>query len=221
MNLEAPPGVTSTTNEAPLYNPVASGNLPPVAPAEPAAALPAPPVAVELQPAPTPAAATSVTNADVATLALKDLIVPVQGVKPEQLRNSFDDGRSEGRVHQALDIMAPQNTPVLAAADGTVMKLFQSDKGGITLYQLDASGLYIYYYAHLSRYADGMAEGKALKRGEIIGYVGDTGNAGAGNFHLHFSINKMTATGKWSGGDPINPYPILAGKQGAPTISGK
>lgn len=109
--------------------------------------------------------------------------------------------------------MAPQDTPVLASSDGTVAKLFQSDKGGITLYQLDQSGLYYLYYAHLSRYADGIYEGKPLKRGEVIGYVGDTGNAGAGNFHLHFGIQKPKAPGKWSGGFPINPYPLFIEKR--------
>jgi murein DD-endopeptidase MepM/ murein hydrolase activator NlpD len=151
-------------------------------------------------------------EADLTFLASRNLLLPVEGLKAGQLRDSYYDGRSEGRAHEALDIMAPQNTPVLAAADGTVAKLFQSDKGGITLYQLDQSGLYYFYYAHLSRYADGLQEGKALKRGEVIGYVGDTGNAGAGNFHLHFAILKPKAPGKWSGGFPINPYPLLTNR---------
>jgi murein DD-endopeptidase MepM/ murein hydrolase activator NlpD len=134
------------------------------------------------------------------------------GVKANQLRDSFDQPRSGGRRHEAIDIMAPQGTPVLATTDGTVIKLFQSDKGGTTLYELDPSGRYDYYYAHLMRYADGIVEGKQLKRGDVIAYVGDTGDAGAGNFHLHFAISKLSGPHKWSGGDPINPYPLLAGK---------
>jgi len=105
--------------------------------------------------------------------------------------------------------MAAAGTPVLAAADGKVARLFQSQRGGITLYQADSSGLYFYYYAHLQRYADGISEGKDLKRGDVIAYVGDTGNAGAGNYHLHFAISKPLTPGKWSGGTPINPYPFL------------
>lgn len=153
-----------------------------------------------------------VNDADMAALKTRGLLIPVVGVGTNQLRDSFYDGRSEGRMHQALDIMAAGGTPVMAVADGTVVRLFQSEKGGITLYQLDASGLYVYYYAHLQRYADGISQGKAIQRGEVIAYVGDTGNAGAGNYHLHFAISKPTAPGKWSGGTPIDPYPILAGK---------
>jgi murein DD-endopeptidase MepM/ murein hydrolase activator NlpD len=153
-----------------------------------------------------------VTDSDVAALKAKELLIPVAGIQANQLRDTFYAGRSEGRTHEALDIMAAGGTPVLAAADGTIVKLFQSDKGGITLYQLDPSGLFIYYYAHLQRYADGVSEGKAVRRGEVIAYVGDTGNAGADNYHLHFAISKPVASRKWSGGLPINPYPILAGK---------
>ena len=159
-----------------------------------------------------PPVASLVSEADITTLKLKNLLIPVQGVTTNQLRDTFYDGRSEGRQHQALDIMAAGGAPVLAAADGKVAKLFQSDKGGITLYQLDSSGLYYYYYAHLQSYAEGIVEGKELKRGDVIAYVGDTGNAGAGNFHLHFAISKPTAPGKWSRGEAINPYPLLANR---------
>jgi peptidoglycan LD-endopeptidase LytH len=171
--------------------------------------------------APIPAGASTINDADVTALSIKNLLIPVAGVASNQLHDSFYDSRSDGRIHEALDIMAPHDMPVLAADDGAVMKLHQSDRGGIMLYQSDPSGLYVYYYGHLSRYADGMAEGKRVKRGEVIGYVGDTGNAGAGNYHLHFGISKMTAAGKWYGGEPINPYPLLNGKPGTPTISGK
>lgn len=152
---------------------------------------------------------TPVTEADADYLASRNLLIPLTGISANQLRDTYDEGRSEGRQHNALDIKAAQGTPVLATTDGAVIKLFQSDKGGITLYQLDPSGRYVYYYAHLMRYEDGMAEGKQLRRGDVIAYVGDTGNAGAGNYHLHFAISRITAPGKWSGGDPINPYPLL------------
>jgi peptidoglycan LD-endopeptidase LytH len=153
-----------------------------------------------------------VNEADITALKVRNLLIPVTGVSAGQLRDTFYDGRSEGRTHEALDIMAAGGTPVMAADDGTVVRLFQSAKGGITLYQLDASGLYIYYYAHLRSYAEGISEGKQIRRGEVIAYVGDTGNAGAGNYHLHFAILKPIAPRKWSGGIPINPYPILVGK---------
>jgi murein DD-endopeptidase MepM/ murein hydrolase activator NlpD len=160
------------------------------------------------------------SDAGTATVDLHNLLIPVEGVSPNQLRDSFYDARSEGRVHQALDIMARQDTPVLAAGDGAVMKLRQSDRGGTMLYQSDPSGSYVFYYGHLSRFADGMVEGRKLKRGEVIGYVGDTGNAGPGNFHLHFGISKVTTPGRWYGGEPINPYPLLHGDP-TPSVGGK
>jgi len=153
-----------------------------------------------------------VTDTDLEYLASRNLLIPVSGVTASQLRDTFNQARSEGRRHDAIDIMASGGTPVLAATDGMVIRLFQSDRGGITLYELDPSGQYAYYYAHLMRYADGIAEGKPLRRGEVIAYVGDTGNAGTGNYHLHFAISKLTSPRKWSGGEPINPFPLLARK---------
>src|SRR4030095_4873394 len=107
---------------------------------------------------------------------------------PEQLIDTFSDARSEGRTHDAIDIPAPAGTPVLAAANGEVIKIFQSERGGITIYQLSADRKLVFYYAHLQGYADGLAAGRYVQQGQVIGYVGDTGNAGVGNFHLHFSI---------------------------------
>ena len=170
------------------------------------------PVAPPPATSPAPEQPTSVTAADLDYIGSRNLLIPVAGVKASDLRDTFSQARSEGRQHNALDIMAPQETAVLAATDGVAIKLFQSNRGGITLYQLDPSGRYVYYYAHLMRYAERIAEGKQLRRGEVIAYVGDTGNAGAGNYHLHFAISKLTRPRDWSGGDPINPYPLLAGK---------
>jgi murein DD-endopeptidase MepM/ murein hydrolase activator NlpD len=137
------------------------------------------------------------------------LIVPVVGVKPEQLQDTFADARSEGRVHDAIDIPAPAGTAVLAAADGEIVKLFQSERGGTTIYQLSTDRKLIFYYAHLQRYADGLAAGKFARQGEVIAYVGDTGNAGAGNFHLHFSISIVADPKRYWEGTNINPYPLL------------
>ena len=120
------------------------------------------------------------------------LLIPVAGMRPEQLQDTYSQARSEGRTHNALDIMAPRGTPVVATADGTIIKLFQSERGGLTIYQLSTDNKMVYYYAHLDRYADGLAEKQFARQGQVIGYVGDTGNAGAGNYHLHFAIWTIT-----------------------------
>ena len=138
-----------------------------------------------------------------------DLIVPVAGVRPEQLLDTYADARSEGRTHDAIDIPAAAETPVLAAADGKILKLFQSERGGTTIYQLNANGELVFYYAHLSRYAEGLSEGSLVRQGEVIAYVGDTGNAGAGNYHLHFSIAMVSDPKRYWEGTNINPYPLL------------
>ena len=137
------------------------------------------------------------------------LIIPVAGVRSEQLRDTFSEARSEGRVHDAIDIPAPQGTAVVAAADGPVVKLFQSVRGGTTIYQVSVDGKFVYYYAHLDRYADGLMEGHFARQGETIAYVGDTGNAGAGNYHLHFSIAEISNPKDFWHGVNINPYPLL------------
>ena len=140
---------------------------------------------------------------------IQPLIIPVAGVSPEQLTDTFTDSRSEGRTHDAIDIMAPADTPVLAAASGRIQKLFQSERGGTTIYQVSADQKLIFYYAHLARYADGLTEGKEVRQGEVIAYVGDTGNAGAGNYHLHFSIAAVSDPKRYWEGTNLNPYPLL------------
>lgn len=137
------------------------------------------------------------------------LIIPVVGVKPDQLLDTFADARSEGRVHDAIDIPAPAGTQVVAAADGEVIRLFQSERGGTTIYQLSTDKKLVYYYAHLQGYADGLTVGKFVHQGELIAYVGDTGNAGTGNYHLHFSIAVTADPKRYWEGTNINPYPLL------------
>lgn len=166
----------------------------------------------------------SISNADPSPLASKSLdaltprigfvgslslIVPVAGVRPDELQDTFKDARSEGRVHDAIDIPAPVGTPVVAAADGEIVKLFQSERGGTTIYQLSTDRKLVLYYAHLQRYPDGLAAGKLARQGEVIGYVGDTGNAGPGNYHLHFSIAIIADPKRHWEGVNINPYPLL------------
>ncbi|AXA85206.1 endopeptidase [Lysobacter oculi] len=140
------------------------------------------------------------------------LVIPVQGIAATQLIDTFTQARGENRVHDAIDIMAPHGTPVLAVADGSVAKLFESKAGGTTLYQFDPSGRYVYYYAHLQGYAPGVVEGKALKQGEVIAYVGSTGNANPEGPHLHFAIGALTPEKKWWDYTAINPYPLLSGR---------
>ena len=137
------------------------------------------------------------------------LIIPVVGVRPEQLSDTFTAARSEGRTHDAIDIIAPAGTAVVAAADGEIIKLFLSERGGTTIYQLSPDKKLVFYYAHLQGYADGLVAGKFVKQGEVIGYVGDTGNAGTGNFHLHFSISVVADPKRYWEGTNINPYPLL------------
>jgi murein DD-endopeptidase MepM/ murein hydrolase activator NlpD len=170
-------------------------------------------------PAPSPAARASpqaqnfAGGAD-ASLASLRLLIPVAGVAPGQLQDTFNDARSEGRVHDAIDIIAPRGTPVLAAADGRILRLFQSAKGGTTLYQLASADEHIVlYYAHLERYAEGLAEGHVARRGETVGYVGDTGNATPGNTHLHFQIYRVADPKHFWTGENINPYPLLRASQ--------
>lgn len=137
------------------------------------------------------------------------LMIPVAGIKREQLQDTFSAARSEGRVHNAIDIMAALGTPVVAAADGEIVKFFDSERGGITIYQFSADRKYVYYYAHLQKRADNLKEKDFVTRGTVIGYVGDTGNSGAGNYHLHFTITLAADAERYWEGTDINPYPLL------------
>lgn len=138
------------------------------------------------------------------------LVIPVAGVRPEQLVDTYQDARGN-RTHGALDIMAPRGTPVVAAAPGTVEKIFESEAGGRTVYVRMDGGRWEQYYAHLDRYADGLREGLHVARGQIIGTVGSTGNANPEGPHLHFELKRMEPGEKWYQGRGINPYPLLRG----------
>jgi murein DD-endopeptidase MepM/ murein hydrolase activator NlpD len=146
---------------------------------------------------------------DVEELRQRSLTLPVQGIKREQLRDTFNERRGASRRHEAIDILAPRNTPVFAVEDGEIAKLFMSVAGGITIYQFDPEEEYVYYYAHLEKYAEGLKEGDDIKRGQIIGYVGTTGNAPRDTPHLHFAIFKTTDEKRWWQGTPIDPYSVL------------
>lgn len=142
-------------------------------------------------------------------LKTRRLDVPVEGVKRDQLTDTFRDARSGSRAHEAIDILAPRNTPVKAVEDGTIARLFNSKAGGITIYQFDPSERFCYYYAHLERYADGLREGDRVKKGQLVGYVGTSGNAPKDTPHLHFAVFRLTAEKHWWEGTPIDPYDIL------------
>lgn len=156
------------------------------------------------------AAAAQVEPVDVTELQRRALSIPVQGVPAAALRDTFGDDRSAG-AHEALDIAAPMRTPVFAVEDGVVARLFTSARGGLTVYQFDPSVRYAYYYAHLDSYAPGLREGQRVKRCELIGHVGVTGNAGSNAPHLHFAIFKLEPEKRWWRGAPINPVAVLRG----------
>ena len=139
----------------------------------------------------------------------RGLLVPVAGVAVSQLTDTFDEGRDGGRVHRALDILAPRGTPVLAADDGRILRVRPNALGGNTVYATDPEGRVVYYYAHLDAYQPGLAEGAKIARGDVLGIVGTTGNAPKDTPHLHFQVMSMPSDGKYWDGDAINPYPLF------------
>jgi len=147
---------------------------------------------------------------DFAVLASRNLGLPLPNLKrADLLHDTFDEGRANGRPHEAIDIMAPRGTPVLAIGDGTVTKLFYSRFGGNTVYEFDPPQTYCYYYAHLGRYAPGAREGKSVHKGDVLGYVGSTGDASPDAPHLHLAIFRLGPEKQWWAGTAINPYPLL------------
>ena len=160
------------------------------------------------------AGAPAASAAPVPLLAKGSLIIPVQGIEPPALRNTYDEQRGGGsRTHEALDIPAQRGTPVLSATGGRVLKLFDSKAGGKMIYAADSSERFILVYAHLDAYAPGLAEGQPLRRGQVIGTVGTTGNAPPNVPHLHFAIARSNDVKVWWKGAPVNPYPLLAGQR--------
>jgi murein DD-endopeptidase MepM/ murein hydrolase activator NlpD len=142
------------------------------------------------------------------TLEGRTLAMPVAGARTLDLRDNFEESRGS-RIHEAIDILAPRGTPVVAADEGRIAKLFTSKQGGLTVYQFDRDDTHAYYYAHLDRYADGLKEGAYLRGGDPIGYVGTTGNAPPNTPHLHFAIFELGPEKRWWEGKPVNPYPFL------------
>jgi murein DD-endopeptidase MepM/ murein hydrolase activator NlpD len=149
-----------------------------------------------------------VSQDDVDTLRARRLRIPVEGVGAARLTSNYHQARG-ARTHEAMDIMAPRGTPVLAVEDGRVAKLFTSKRGGLTIYQFDPSGSYCYYYAHLDRYSHTLDEGAMVSAGDVIGFVGSTGNASPDAPHLHFAVFKLGPERQWWQGLPIDPYLVL------------
>ena len=227
-NHPATPAVdlTGTVAEAKNLPPAPLPEVPPPAvsqPSVPAAPAPkvgqptpaVPPPAVP-QPAPPPPAggktnpgSTSANEANrMAPEAPPHLALPIAGLDPSKIADTFADAR-DGRRHEALDIMSPRGTPVKAVAEGNVVKLFTSKQGGLTVYQFDDSQTYCFYYAHLDRYAPGLQEGTLLRKGDVLGYVGSTGDASPDAPHLHLAVFKLGPEKKWWQGTPIDPLPLL------------
>jgi murein DD-endopeptidase MepM/ murein hydrolase activator NlpD len=178
-------------------------------PAETAAENLSPPEPTAPEPIATEAHTIAPTQAELLPMHPGALLIPVTGITAAQLQDTFNDTRGSERHHEALDIMAPVKTPVVAVDDGKVMKLFTSVPGGLTVYQYDPSASFAYYYAHLDSYAADLVEGQMLKRGDLIGYVGATGNANALAPHLHFAIFALGPEKQWWKGTAINPYPLF------------
>jgi len=171
---------------------------PPAAPLDPPAAVGAAPAVV----------APASEAAGIADLRARNLTVPVEGITLRDLRDNFGEKRDSVRQHEALDILAPRGTRVIAVEDGTIAKLFTSDRGGLTIYQFDPTRTYAYYYAHLDRYAPGLKENMPVERGDLLGFVGTTGNAPKDTPHLHFAIFLLTEKKQWWQGAPLNPFDV-------------
>jgi peptidoglycan LD-endopeptidase LytH len=154
-------------------------------------------------------AVSSQVSDDFAALETRDLGLPLTNLKRADLRDTFDEGRANGKPHEATDIIAPRGTPVLAIGEGTVTKLFYSRLGGNTVYEFDPLQTYCYYYAHLDRYASGIREGMSVHKGDVLGYVGSTGDANPDAPHLHLAIYRLGPEKHWWQGTAINPYPLL------------
>lgn len=209
-SLRAPP-----TRNMERVEQVASSASPAPSTTFPEPSPPAPSSTVALSPATQAGAPIAPPNAEPTAAPEQEvpLLIPVAGVKANQLSDTFDQARAQGHPHDAIDIMAPRGTPVVAAANGTVAKLFTSVRGGMTVYEFDPTSTVEYYYAHLDGYAPGLIEGMVLRRGDPVGFVGSTGDANAAAPHLHFEIALLGPEKSWWKATDINPYPILTGSQ--------
>jgi murein DD-endopeptidase MepM/ murein hydrolase activator NlpD len=183
-----------------LYYPVPEGASQPVSAGAPAST-----------PASTPDASAAVPSANDEYLRARSILLPVAGADMSKVEDSFNEPRDGGRVHRAIDILAPRGTPILSADDGKILRMTTSALGGISMYTVDTENRLVYYYAHMDHYNDAMSPGRTIARGDTLGYVGTTGNAPKDTPHLHFQVMRWPADGKYWNGDPIDPYAALGG----------
>ena len=174
------------------------------APAAPPAPAPLPEPEPEAEGAPT-----SVSRSDAEYLRSRDLMVPVAGIAPDRIPDSFNDARSGARIHRATDILAPRGTPVLSADDGRVLRVSHNRRGGLVVYATDPEERLVYYYAHLDHWAKGLAQGTKLAKGDVIGYVGTSGNAPKNTPHLHFQVMRREPDRHYWEGTPLDVRPVL------------
>jgi peptidoglycan LD-endopeptidase LytH len=201
------PQVSGMTAHAAMES--AGPAAPPLHPPEPPAATAPDPTGTRGNMPPPPAVESTIGAEPLALLRNRRLTIPVEGVERSALIRSYADARSGGRQHEAIDILAPRNTPVRAVEAGTIAKLFTSRYGGLTIYQFDPDQKFIYYYAHLERYGPDLKEGLEVRRGQVIGYVGTSGNAPPNTPHLHFAIFRAQEPPRWWEGMPLDPYDVL------------
>jgi murein DD-endopeptidase MepM/ murein hydrolase activator NlpD len=156
-------------------------------------------------------ASPSVASASDEYLRTRRIVLPVAGADMSKVEDSFSEPRDGGRVHRAIDILAPRGTPILSADDGKILRMTTSNLGGISMYTVDPDSRLVYYYAHMDHYHDAMSPGRAIAKGDTLGYVGTTGNAPKDTPHLHFQVMRWPADGKYWNGDPIDPFEALGG----------
>lgn len=196
---------TASPETSPAASPFLEPPVPPVVTTVPAGSPPrsfAPPAETGIVQLP-------ILKTDIDRLRARGLRLPVRGMEPRAIADTYGEARGE-RVHQAIDLLAPRGTPVVAVEDGHIQRLFTSQRGGLTIYQFDPQSEYCYYYAHLDRYATGLKQGMAVRKGDVIGHVGTSGNASPNTPHLHFSIIRLGPEKRWWEGTAVNPYPLWA-----------
>lgn len=128
------------------------------------------------------------------------IAVPVQGIRARQIAATFGAPRGRDRTHQGVDIFATRGTPVQAATDGVVLSVRDSGLGGKQVWVIGPGGQR-HYYAHLDGWAAGLARGDIVQAGQVLGIVGDTGNAKGTPPHLHYGI--------YAGKGALDPLPLM------------
>jgi murein DD-endopeptidase MepM/ murein hydrolase activator NlpD len=192
-----------------LFTAACAPALRPLPPLPPLAPLPEPPPESPIPAEARTAGESREIDRDLEELHYRGLLVPIAGIDASKIPNSFSDARDGQRKHNAIDIFAKRGTPVLSADDGTILKVGTNTLGGNIVWAVDAHRRFVYYYAHLDRWADGLRDGMSIQRGDVLGYVGTTGNAPKNIPHLHFQLLRYTNDKRYYDGPPINPLPFF------------